>query len=80
MKTNELTDKQKSLRYSISIDFECMNEKGYTRESALDWFKTDECEEAYDGYIVNGIYEPTNGNVLDVVKEVYDYCGYHKKW
>nr|DAR57138.1 MAG TPA: hypothetical protein [Caudoviricetes sp.] len=80
MNTNELTDKQKSLRYSISIDFECMNEKGYTRESALDWFKTDECEEAYDGYIVNGIYEPTNENFSDVVKEVFFDCGYYKKW
>ena len=55
-----------------------MNEKGYTRESALDWFKTDECEEAYDGYIVNGIYEPTNENFSDVVKEVFFDCGYYK--
>lgn len=80
MNVNELTDKQKSLRYSISIDFECMNEKGYTKGSALDWFKTDECKDAYDGYIVNGIYEPTNEKFLDVVKEVYLHCGYDNKW
>lgn len=80
MKTNELTDKQKGLRYSISVDFECMNDADYTKQSALDWFKTDECKEAYDGYIVNGIYEPTNENFLDVVKEVYFDCGYDKNW
>lgn len=50
MKTNELTDKQKGLRYSISVDFECMNDADYTKQSALDWFKTDECKEAYDGF------------------------------
>lgn len=77
MNTNKLTEKQKSLRYAISVDFDCMRDSEYTLQEALDWFKTDECAEAYD--VVKGIYKLTNENFLDVVNEVCLYCKYDKK-
>ena len=80
MDVNKLTEKQKSLRYAISVDFDCMRDSEYTLQEALDWFKTDECAENYDGDIVKGIYKPTNENFLDVVNEVCLYCKYYKKW
>lgn len=60
-----------TLRYAICVDFECMNDQGYTKEEALAWFKTEECTEAYDGTIIDGIYKPTGENFMDVVEEVY---------
>ena len=80
MNVNKLTEKQKSLRYAISVDFDCMRDAEYTLQEALDWFKTDECAEVYDGDIVKGIYKPTNENFLEVVNEVCLYCKYDKKW
>lgn len=68
---NHLTSKQRTLRYSISIDFECMRDNGYSKEKALDWFSSKECwEDSYDGEVQDGIYIPTSEKFLDVVKEV----------
>ena len=71
MKKNDIMNKKNHLRYAICVDFECMNDQGYTKEEALAWFKTEECTEAYDGTIIDGIYKPTGENFLDVVEEVY---------
>lgn len=80
MTTKELTQKQKSIRYAISVDFDCMRDGDYSKEDALAWFSSEECLEAYDGEIVDSIYTPTNENFLDIVKEVYLHCGYDKNW
>lgn len=80
MTTKELTQKQKSIRYAISVDFDCMRDGDYSKEDALAWFSSKECLEAYDGEIVDNIYTPTNEKFLDIVKEVYLHCGYDKNW
>lgn len=80
MNVNKLTEEQKGLRYAISVDFDCMRDSNYTLKEALDWFKSDECTEAYDGNIVDYIYKPTNEIFLDVVNEVCLHCGYDKNW
>lgn len=38
MTTKELTQKQKSIKYAISVDFDCMRDGDYSKEDALSVF------------------------------------------
>lgn len=68
----QLTQKQKSIRYAISVDFDCMRDSDYCKEDALAWFSSEELT-------VNGslfLFQFQNGTIKSLPKtfaKIVDY-------